>query len=196
LSPKARKTLLTSIVCIIYYIVLFTLKFTLLENLRLSPANYQISENCVIVHGQATTGPEIRVVEGANYLIAAVPLPHPDDLNVHEIEMTGESIYTNILAYPDYFVCNWLIYGKVVGTTDRYEICGSGTVPIFETEKVYPIMTIAEFITLEVIMFAKFPWGLIAALILYIMPAVVILVQVRNAIALVMIWKRKKSYTD
>jgi len=181
-TSKTKRVLITCAVAAIYYIAFFTIKLSVNQNLyydlsrervseiSISPANYQISENCLIVRGQATTGPHIRVVEGAEFLTASVPIPHPDDLNVQEIEMTGASIYSSFLEYPDYFACDWLIYGKVTGTTDQYAICGSGTIPVFQTEKVQPIMTLAEFLTLEAVMFDRFPLGLIGACYLYFWP--------------------------
>jgi hypothetical protein len=175
-SAKAKRIVMICVVAVVYYVAFFACKFTVLENFMLSPAKYQISENCIIVHGQAVTGPDIRVVKGAEFLSASIPLPHPDDLNVSELKMKGKSIYNSILEYPDFYACNWLIYGKVVGTTDEFAVCGSGTIPIFETEEVYPMMSPAVFLALEVILFVKFPWGLIAVCLLYTWPIVVLLV--------------------
>ena len=175
MASKIRNILIVCVVAAAYYIAFFTLKFTLLENLMLSPAAYEISEHCVIVRGQAVTGPLIGVVEGAKHLIAAVPSPHPEQLNVTELEMTGKSIYSDILGYPDYYACEWLVYGRVVGVTDIYVETGSGIIPVFEADRVYPIMSISEFLILEVILLAFPPWGLLAALALYLWPVVVII---------------------
>ena len=170
-----KRIVIVCTIAIVYYVAFFTCKFIVFENLTLSPAHYQISENCIIVHGQAVTGPEIRVVEGAEFLLASIPMPHPEDLNVSEIEMTGKTIFSGILDYPDYYACNWLIYGKLVGITDQYAICGDGTIPVFETEKVYPMMPLSDFFGLEIIMYTKFPWGLLMAGLLYLWPVAAIL---------------------
>ena len=174
-ATRAKHIAILCVVAIAYYAALFTCRFTLFENLTLAPAHYQVSETCIIVHGQAVTGPEIRVVEGAEFLLAAIPMPHPEDLNVSEIEMTGKTIYGDILVFPDYYACDWLIYGNVIGTTDQYAICGDGTVPVFEAEWVYPMMSLSDFFGLEIIMFAKFPWGLIMAGLFYLWPVAAIL---------------------
>jgi len=173
-KSKFKAVFIVCMIAIVYYAAFFTLRSTVFENYTLSPAKYQVSEHCIVVHGQAVTGPQIRVVEGADFLLASIPLPHPDDLNATEIEMTGKSIYNDLLSYPDYYACNWLIYGQVVGTTDRYIETGSGIVPVFEAEKVYPIMPLSDFFTLEVILFVKPPLGLLAALLLFLWPVVVI----------------------
>lgn len=186
MSAKAKKTIIICAISIAYYILFFTCKFTVFEYMRLNPTNYQISENYIIVHGQATTGPEIRVVEGAEFLLASTPLPYPDDLNVSEIEMTGMSIYKNLLDYPDYYACDWLVFGKVTGTTDMYEECGSGTIPVFEAEKVYPIMSLSDFLVLETVWFYKAPLGFILALLLYFWPVAAILICIN---------RKEKSHT-
>jgi len=170
---KTKAIIIICIVAIAYYIAFFTLRFTVFENFTLSPAKYEISESCIIVHGQATTGPDIGVVEGAEFIRAAIPLPHPDNLVTSEIIMTGKSIY-EFFDYPDYYACNWLVYGKVIGTTCS-ELWG-GVYPVFESEKVYPIMPLSDFVRLEVIMFAKPPLGFLAGFVLYLWPIVVILV--------------------
>jgi len=175
MSSKVRIIVIVCIVAAAYYIAFFTLKFTLLENLMLSPVAYEISEYCVIVRGQAVTGPLIGVREGAECLSKAISLPHPENLNTTELEMTGKSIYSDILGYPDYYACDWLVYGKVTGVTDIFIETGSGIIPVFEADRVYPIMSISEFLSLEVIMFAFPPWGLLAALALYLWPVVVII---------------------
>lgn len=175
-SSAAKKIAIVSIIAVVYNTAFFTFKLTVSENIMLSPSRYRLSENCIIVHGQAVTGPEIRVVEGAEFLLASIPLPHSEDLNVNEIEMIGKTIYSGILDYPDYYACNWLIYGKVVGVTNQYAICGDGTIPVFKTERAYPIMPLSNFFNLEIIMFAKFPWGLIVAGLLYLWPIAVILI--------------------
>lgn len=185
MMKKSNKLKFMIIIIIVYYLGLFTCKFTVLNDFTLSPAAYQLSEQCIIVRGQAVTGPEIRVAEGGQFLLSSIPLPHPDDLNVSEIEMTGKSIYNNILDYPDYYACDWLIYGKVTGTTDKYKICGCGTVPVFEAEKIYPMITLSDFLKLEVIMFAKFPFGMILAYLLYLGPVTAVLI---------MILKRQKQH--
>jgi hypothetical protein len=174
-TSKIKKIAIVCTLAMVYYAAFFTCIFTVFENLTLSPAHYQISENCIIVHGQAVTGPEIRVVDGADFLLASIPMPHPEDLNVNEIEMTGKTIFNGIFDYPDYYVCNWLIYGKVIGLTDQYAICGDGTIPVFETERVYPMMPLSDFLGLEIIMFTKFPWGLLMAGLLYLWPVAAIL---------------------
>lgn len=167
----ANKILIVCAAALAYYAAFFTCKFTVFENLTLHPAHYQISENCIIVRGQAVTGPQIRVVEGSEFLLASVPAPHPEDLNANEIEMTGKSIYNSILDYPDYYACDWLIYGRAAGFTDQYAICGDGTIPVFETERVYPMMTLSDFLGLEIILGVNFPWGLALAGFLYFWPA-------------------------
>ena len=178
MTKKKWKIVIAMLITLAYYLVFFTCKFIVFENISLNPSNYQLSENCIIVQGQATTGPEIRVVEGAGFLVSAVPYPHPENLNVNEIEMTGKSIFDSFLDYPDYYACDWLIFGEVTGTTDMYEICGSGTVPIFECSSVYPIMSLSDLLILEVILFAKFPLGLLGAFVLYVLPLVVMIVVV------------------
>lgn len=182
---KRKRIIIACAVTGIYYLLLFAFRFTLSKSILLSPADYQISENCIVVRGQVTTGPEYCVIEGVEYLSAAVPVPGPDNLNASEIEITGESIYDGILEYPDYYACNWLVYGQVVGTTDRYEICGSGSVPVFEAEKVYPMMSVSEFLSLEIILFAKFPIGLILAACLYVFPIgaglLVVIAEIKRA---------------
>ena len=173
---RTRKINVAIIITMLYYVVFFMCKFTVFEKIMLSPSIYQLNENCIIVHGQATTGPEIRVVKGSEFLASAILSPQPDDLNVNEIEMTGKSIFYSFLDYPDYYACDWLIYGEVTGTTDRYEECGSGTIPIFECDNAYPIMSLSSFLTLEVIMFTKFPLGLLAAISLYFLPFILMIV--------------------
>lgn len=186
MSLKSNKLKFMIIISIAYYIILFTCKFTVFKYFTLSPLDYQINEHCIIIHGQATTGPEIRVAEGEQALLSAIPFPHPDDLNVNEIEMTGKSIFDGILKYPEYYAYDWLIYGEITGTTDQYEICGSGTVPVFEAEKVYPIMPWSDFLKLENIIFIKFPVGIILAFLLYLWPVTA---------ALIIIVKKEKQHT-
>ena len=170
---KTKAIIIICIVAIAYYIAFFTLKFTVFENFMLSPAKYEISESCIIVHGQATTGPDIWVVEGVEFIRAAIPLPHPDNSVISEIIMTGKSIY-EYFDYPFYYYCNWLVYGKVIGTTCS-ELWG-GVYPVFESEKVYPIMPLSDFVRLEVIMFTKPPLGFLVGFVLYLWPVVIILV--------------------
>ena len=183
-----KRILIAVLILVLYYFLICNLSVTVTEKqerLMISPSNYTISENCIIVRGQATTGPELHVVEGADYLAAEIAQPHPGDLNTKEIEMLGKSIYS-ILDYPDYYACDWLVFGRVVGTTDEYEICGSGTIPIFEANKVYPIMSIAEFFALETVMFAMFPLGLIFALLIYLAPV---------GIAVLLVFRKKTHRT-
>jgi len=172
---RAKKIAIVCVIAVVYYAAFFAARFTVSENILLSPAHYQINENCIIVHGQRVTGPEIRVVEGMEFLLASIPAPHPEDLNVSEIEMTGKTIHSGIFDYPDYYACNWLIYGKVVGVTDQYAICGSGTIPVFETDRAHPMMSLSDFLGLKIIMAANFPWGLMMAGLLYLWPAAAIL---------------------
>ena len=70
---KTKGIIMVFVIAVAYYAAFFTFKFMVLENLTLSPAKYEISENCIIVRGQAVTGPQIRVVEGAKFLLAAIP---------------------------------------------------------------------------------------------------------------------------
>jgi hypothetical protein len=158
------------LITLMYYVFFFDFKFVFSEGLRLRPLNYQLSENCIIVRGQAVTGPEVRVVEGAEFLASSLTSPQPENLNVNEIEMVGKSIYGTFLKYPDYYACDWLIYGEVIGTTDMYEIVESGTIPIFECNKLYPVVTLYQFSALELIMFDKFPIGLLVALLMRYLP--------------------------
>jgi hypothetical protein len=176
-ASRKKRVVIVGVVAVVYYAALFIFRFTISQNFMLYPANYQLSENCIIVHGQAVTGPQIRVEKGAEFLLSSIPPPYPDDLNVDEIEMTGKSIYTDILGYPDYYACDWLVYGVVTGTTDQYAICGSGTVPVFEAEKVQPIMSLSQFLSLEVILFERLPFGLMTAL-LYLWPIAAFIVAV------------------
>ena len=178
MTKRRKRIIFWALITVAYYTVFFVCMFTVLEEVMIFPSGYQISENCIIVHGQATTGPQIRVVEGSEYLALAIPLPHPEDLNVYELEMTGKSIYSRPLEYPDYYICDWLVYGEVIGTTDEYEECGSGTIPVFASTEVYPIMSLADFLTLETVLFAQFPLGLIVAILLYAAPFIGLLVVV------------------
>ena len=177
MSSKTKRVLIMSIISVAYYIAFFTFRFIISEHIILYPANYRLSERCIIVHGQATTGPDIRVVQGAEYLLASIPLPHPEDLNVTEIKMTGKSIYNGILDYPDYYACDWLVYGAVVGTTDEYAICDSGTIPVFEAEKVYPLMSLSVFINSDMVLFLHFPVVFILSLFLHSWPFAAILIM-------------------
>ena len=173
MGNSKTKIIVAILLTVAYYVIFFFCKFTLFKLVMLSPSNYRLSESCLIVHGQVTTGPEIRVVEGSEFLVNAIPSPHPGNLNVSELEMTGKRIESSFLDYPDYYACDWLIYGKVTGTTDMYEICGSGTIPIFECDELYPIMSLSQFLSLEIIMFSKFPIGLFGAIAVYLLPFIV-----------------------
>lgn len=176
MSHSSKKLIFVIIVAVLYYIVFFTFRFTVVENGTLMPRNYQISETCIVVRGQAVTGPEIRVQEGGAFLATQIPLPHPSDFNVAELEMTGKFIFDNVLAYPDYYACDWLVYGKVTGTTDDYAVCGSGTIPVFEAEKIYPLLPLSDYLLLEARLYSKFPLGFLVAGLFYLWPVAEILV--------------------
>lgn len=169
MTKMKTKIIIATLLTLLYYAFLLLCKFTVFDTFKLRPAQYQISENCLIVDGQVTTGPSIVVIKGSEYLAKAVPSPHPDDLNVGELEMTGKTIYSSFLKYPDYYASEWLVYGEVVGTTDMYTICGSGTIPVFECKELYPIMSLPQFFTLETVMFSRFPFRLLG-FIVYFMP--------------------------
>ncbi len=171
MSLKTKKMI---IIFIIYYGFLFTAKSTIFNKIMLGPSDFQLSENCIIVEGQVITGPEFRVVKGAEFLANMIPTPHPENLNLNEIELTGKSIYNDIFVYPEYYQYDWVIYGKVIGTTDMYEECGSGTIPIFECTKLFPVITLSEFLKLEILLFAIPPFGFLLALLIYLCPIIII----------------------
>ena len=166
---------------VIYYVLFFTMKLIITDNLLLKPALYKINENCIIVQGQAVTGPVIKVVKGEEYLLeSVVQKGYQKDINVTEIEMTGKSIFNDILEYPDYYVCDWLIYGRVIETTDMYDVTGSGTIPIFETERIYPIVTLPVFFTLEMNMLPIHAETYSTAILLFIWPIVVLIITIQT----------------
>lgn len=161
-----------------YYGILLVLITLVSPHILLYPAQYRISESCCIVKGVATTGPSVRVIEGSEFLSDAVPVPHPEDLNTGAIELTGRSIFQHILEYPDYYYCNWLIFGRVTRTTERYKECGDGTIPVFEVEKRYPMIRLYDLVRTGIILGLKFPLGLILSLIVLIWPVFMLLIAV------------------
>ena len=72
------------------------------------------------------------------------------------IEITGESVEllaNEVLNHPNYLVVDWLIYGGVVGTTSKYdEIFGIGIIPVFEAERIYPLISVSRFLVMDTVM--------------------------------------------
>ena len=138
-----------------YYIAFFTLRFAITENLTLRPIIYTVNENCIVVTLQRTSGSNTRVIKGRSHILDVIETSHPNDWTVADIEITGksvESLANEVLNHPDYLVIDWLIYGRVVGATDRYdEWFGIGFIPVFEAERIYPITSISRFLVMDTI---------------------------------------------
>ena len=163
------------VISVLYYIFLFVFQTEISKHILLYPEDYQINEHCIVIRFQRTTGPSFYVAEGSDYLKKEVSAP-PRDLNVSEVEITGTSVFDHFFFnYPDYFPPEWLVYGKVVGITDQYQICYSGTIPIFECERLYPKATLSEPLN-DGIIFFKFPLGLILTTIIFLWPVVIIMI--------------------
>ena len=98
---------------------------------------------------------------------------------MHEIEISGASIRDHVFDYPNYYFCNWLVYGSVVGTTDQYKECDSGSIPVFACEKLYPMVSLSALLTFDILL-TKFPLGLILTLLLTLWPVGMILIVCRR----------------
>lgn|GEM_PF-6651574 len=95
------------------------------------------SPTCILVTEQVN-GPNARVLKGAKELRNAIPVPHPEDLNTDEIEMVGNSIYES-LKDAFYFRFSYVITGKYIELTTRYQNAGFGTIPVFQVDTVTPV---------------------------------------------------------
>jgi len=86
-----------------------------------------------------------HVLEGADELRAAIPLPHPEDLNTNDIIMTGKSIY-DWTEYPHYYQFDYVITGRYMELTTQYQEATFGTIPVFQADTVTPVGRLVNWI--------------------------------------------------
>jgi len=94
-----------------------------------------------------TSAPVLRVLEGVDELRAAIPLPHPEDLDTNWIVMTGKSTY-NWTEYPNFYLFDYEITGRYVELTTQYQVT-FGTIPIFQADTITPIGQLSDWILVE-----------------------------------------------
>jgi len=92
----------------------------------------------IMIRYQRTTGPFFYVIYGTDKLAKAVSMPYPDDLNVTEVEITGKQI-KELQKYPELRYDTFIVVGTITGLTDKYQICGDGTIPVFHVEQYKPV---------------------------------------------------------
>ncbi len=105
----------------------------------LSPAFTIFSDNLIKlrVDFQATTGPRHYIIEDADVLRTMTKRTF-GELDTSEIELVGNTSFEfeeNTLTGDKIT----LVYGKLIGVTDKYAKCGSETIPIFRVYCFKPI---------------------------------------------------------